>query len=102
MGPPQDVAGIVHRGEYVFDAAATSRIGLQNLEAMRAGRSSNDNGDVVAELRALRSELASVKGELAQVTRTIALSDAETRETIKQGNKALGDMSKAQKLRQAS
>jgi hypothetical protein len=28
-------AGIVHRGEYVFDAASTSRIGVSNLERLR-------------------------------------------------------------------
>ena len=32
-----DVAGVVHGQEYVFDAAATARIGVQNLEAMRKG-----------------------------------------------------------------
>ena len=36
-GSPSDPAGIVHRGEYVFDAAATRRIGVRNLEAMRRG-----------------------------------------------------------------
>ncbi|MDF1598248.1 hypothetical protein PZ895_00460, partial [Mesorhizobium sp. YIM 152430] len=30
-------AGVVHRGEYVFDKAATSRIGVANLEAIRSG-----------------------------------------------------------------
>jgi len=34
---PSRVAGLVHEGEYVFDAAATSRIGVGNLEAIRAG-----------------------------------------------------------------
>jgi hypothetical protein len=32
------VAGVVHGREYVFDAASVSRIGLDNLEAMRAGQ----------------------------------------------------------------
>jgi hypothetical protein len=32
---PRKVAGVVHGQEYVFDAAATKRIGVQNLEAMR-------------------------------------------------------------------
>lgn len=34
-----EVAGVVHGKEFVFDAAATARIGVANLEAMRAGRS---------------------------------------------------------------
>lgn len=33
-----EVAGVVHGREYVFDAASTARIGVDNLEAMRSGR----------------------------------------------------------------
>lgn len=33
-----DVAGVVHGKEYVFDAASTARIGKSNLDAMRAGK----------------------------------------------------------------
>lgn len=36
-GATTDVAGVVHREEYVFDAEATRRIGVANLEAMRRG-----------------------------------------------------------------
>lgn len=36
-GSPNQIAGAVHRGEYVFDAAATQRIGVPNLERMRSG-----------------------------------------------------------------
>ena len=36
-GDPSDVAGLVHAEEYVFDAAATRRIGVRNLEALRQG-----------------------------------------------------------------
>lgn len=35
-----EVAGVVHGQEYVFDAAATKRIGVNNLEAMRRGSQS--------------------------------------------------------------
>jgi hypothetical protein len=46
--PANTVAGAVHGQEYVFDAAATRRIGVPALEAMRRGSSlsqapSNDN-----------------------------------------------------------
>lgn len=34
---PDRAAGIVHEGEYVFDAAATRRIGVRNLEGIRRG-----------------------------------------------------------------
>jgi hypothetical protein len=33
-----DVAGVVHGKEYVFDAASTARIGKSNLDAIRAGK----------------------------------------------------------------
>lgn len=36
-GHPSDVAGVVHAEEYVFDAATTRRIGVNNLEAIRRG-----------------------------------------------------------------
>ncbi|MHB1086465.1 MAG: tape measure protein [Minisyncoccota bacterium] len=35
IGPKFAPAGVVHRGEYVFDAAAVKRIGVNNLEMMR-------------------------------------------------------------------
>ncbi len=34
---PDKVAGVVHEAEYVFDAEATRRIGVTNLEALRSG-----------------------------------------------------------------
>lgn len=37
-GADSDVAGPVHRNEYVFDAPATRRIGRQNLDMIRSGR----------------------------------------------------------------
>lgn len=36
-GDPSGVAGLVHREEFVFDAEATRRIGVRNLEAIRRG-----------------------------------------------------------------
>lgn len=37
-GPATDPAGVVHKGEYVFDAATTRAIGRENLAAMAQGR----------------------------------------------------------------
>lgn len=37
-GGKYDPAGIVHKGEYVMDAASTKRIGVGNLQSMQAGR----------------------------------------------------------------
>lgn len=51
------VAGVVHGREYVFDAPATARIGVRNLDALRSGRApqtptglraANDQGSRVA------------------------------------------------------
>jgi len=36
-GSPTDIAGMVHKREYVFDAASVARIGVPTLEAIRAG-----------------------------------------------------------------
>lgn len=38
-GGVDDVAGVVHGKEFVFDASSTSRIGVDRLEAMRRGES---------------------------------------------------------------
>jgi tape measure domain-containing protein len=35
--PANQVAGLVHGGEFVFDAASTARLGVRNLEAIRRG-----------------------------------------------------------------
>lgn len=37
-GGKYDPAGIVHKGEYVFDKASTNRIGVSQLEALRNGK----------------------------------------------------------------
>ncbi|EZP72354.1 putative phage tape measure protein [Sphingomonas paucimobilis] len=37
-GPRNQVAGVVHRGEYVVPADAVSRLGVSNLEAMSKGK----------------------------------------------------------------
>ena len=37
-GNPNTEAGVVHKGEYVFDAKATRRLGKANLEALRSGK----------------------------------------------------------------
>lgn len=41
-GDPSQLAGSVHRGEFVFDAAATSRIGVDTLENLRQARIAPD------------------------------------------------------------
>jgi tape measure domain-containing protein len=47
-GGKYDPAGIVHRGEFVFDAMATNRIGVGVLEGMRRGLPGYASGGTVA------------------------------------------------------
>lgn len=47
-GGVNEAAGVVHGQEYVFDAAATKRIGVGNLEALRAGRDVQIGGAAAA------------------------------------------------------
>ncbi|WP_136476989.1 tape measure protein [Pseudomonas sp. DG56-2] len=47
-GRRDEVAGPVHRGEYVFDAEATARIGVGRLEALSDGRIGMTGGSGVA------------------------------------------------------
>jgi hypothetical protein len=39
LGDPNEVAGIMHRGEFVFSAPAVDRIGVANLESLHRGAS---------------------------------------------------------------
>lgn len=45
-GGKYEPAGVVHKGEYVFDKAAVARLGVGNLEALRRGRGFADGGYV--------------------------------------------------------
>ncbi|WP_048646607.1 hypothetical protein [Nitratireductor soli] len=45
--PADRIAGLVHGREYVFDAASTSRIGVANLDAIRAGVAGYASGGYV-------------------------------------------------------
>lgn len=72
-------AGAVHGQEYVFDAAATKRIGVDNLNAMRSGKAANDDSKVSINI---------VNNSSAQVTasddgQTITITDV--RNEVKRG-----------------
>ncbi|MGB0912020.1 MAG: hypothetical protein ACPGSW_00445 [Phaeobacter italicus] len=65
---PQRVAGLVHEREYVFDAAATARIGVANLEAIRRGTLPGyARGGYVGNARAYPFLVASAQGQQAPV-----------------------------------
>ncbi|MGE4372898.1 MAG: hypothetical protein AB7E29_08365 [Xanthobacter sp.] len=70
-GGKHDPAGIVHRGEYVFDKAATARLGAGNLEALRRGKSlpgfaSGGAVGIPATLKAPPSMAGATSGGTAQ------------------------------------
>lgn len=47
-GPAHEVAGVVHRGEYVMPASAVQRIGVDNLAALANGRAAASMAGVTA------------------------------------------------------
>lgn len=53
-GPVDQVAGPVHRKEFVFDAKATRRLGVGNLEALRAGAAQLSSNSSVGKQGAVR------------------------------------------------
>ncbi len=80
-GGSYEVAGVVHRGEYVMSKDATRRIGVGNLEAMhRSAKGAHGFGGsdralerkldaLVSELSAFRSENRQLKLKLLQYSR---------------------------------
>ncbi|MDX0512572.1 tail length tape measure protein [Sinorhizobium medicae] len=80
-------AGIVHKGEYVFDAAAVSRIGVPTLERLRGYA----NGGMVGAPRAPRlngrgtSANSNVQPGVLQVQISGASGDDHIRTLVKQG-----------------
>ena len=88
-GGVNDIAGVVHGQEYVFDAASTSRIGVENLERIRRGESVGGsekgggalvvNTSVVVEASAgVSEEDARMQGEqVANATRAVVINVLE-------------------------
>lgn len=62
-GGKNDPAGVVHRGEFVFDQAATKRIGVDVLEQMRRGGAGYADGGAVGPMMPTRRRpMASARG----------------------------------------
>ena len=70
MGASQ-VAGVVHGQEYVFDAQSTKRIGVDNLNAMRSGKSVG-GGDVNINVTVDAKGNANVSGDNERMGRDMA------------------------------
>ncbi|NNM75066.1 phage tail length tape measure family protein [Enterovirga aerilata] len=64
-GSKDQPAGIVHAGEYVFDKAATSRIGVGRLEAIRRGLKGYAVGGFVSPVTRVPTARAAAAGALA-------------------------------------
>ncbi|MGO3281513.1 MAG: tape measure protein [Psychrobacter sp.] len=67
----KDIAGVVHGQEYVFDAQSTKRIGVDNLNAMRSGKSVG-GGDVNISVNVDAKGNSSVQGDNERMGRDMA------------------------------
>lgn len=95
-----DVAGVVHGKEFVFDAAATSRIGVDNLEKMRRGISGYTDGfasmsDVKDGVPAMRgasaAEIGSVNRNDISISVPVVINGDPDEKTLKLIQKATMD-----------
>lgn len=85
-GGTKDIAGAVHGQEYVFDAAATKRIGVPALDAMRRGTqlsqpaNSNGGGGTNVTIRPMpgvyMEEVRTPTGEIEMIARRITREEA--------------------------
>lgn len=88
-GGKYDPAGVVHKGEYVMDAASTKRIGVGNLQAMQAGRMPTlpsiprkSGGDVSVSVPIQIDATGADAAGLARVERQISALKASLPSTI--------------------
>lgn len=84
-----EVAGVVHGKEYVFDAAATSRIGISNLENLRSGKGissqySNGGGSTTIQSRggSTINQTINVSGQVDNQTATQIARRTAKRQSI--------------------
>ncbi|WP_406860145.1 tape measure protein [Acinetobacter baumannii] len=85
-----DVAGVVHGQEYVLNAAATKRVGVDTLNAINSGQSfGNSSVNIQIINRVQGVELIESKGADGSVT--IEVVRAEAQKAVKQGFANLGN-----------
>ncbi|WP_173087378.1 phage tail length tape measure family protein [Devosia sp. 1635] len=86
-GVEGQIAGYVHGQEYVANAPAT-RMFRPQLEAMNRGVApSNDNGAMLSELRALRGEVAQLRGTVAAGAQATVEAVGTVSSTAAKGNR---------------
>lgn len=71
-GNDDDVAGHVHKNEYVFTAKRTREIGLENLEALHNGYKVDTSGMKIDKGYANKQEMKEVVSELREVKEAIS------------------------------
>lgn len=107
-GGKYEPAGTVHRGEFVLTAEATRRYGRSMLDAMNDNRLSapmmpfpvavgggESNAAMVAELRALRAEVAALRGEVRENTDVAEQGHMATTGAVKENTAAVDDGNRA-------
>lgn len=85
-----DVAGVVHGQEYVLNAAATKRVGVDTLNAINSGQSLGGNQVNIQIINRVQGvEFIESKGADGSVT--IEVVRAEAQKAVKQGFANLGN-----------
>lgn len=87
-GGVNDIAGVVHGKEYVFDAAATARIGVGRLDAMRKGQDSQGSAPAVGGTVLIQQDFT-VNGDVSP--QTIELMREATRQGAQEGYRMVLD-----------
>lgn len=78
-----EIAGVVHGKEFVFDADSTARIGVENLERIRSGRSSTDKGGNISNDRIVNVSISGVR-DSHDLKRTASQIARQTSRAIRQ------------------
>ena len=93
--PADRVAGIVHGGEFVFDAEATRKIGVENLEAIRRGVQGYEAGGAVGTVAALtsgRDKLSAIEDNTFQTAENTVRSIGYLETLVKDGQTMLAEL----------
>lgn len=88
-------AGVVHKGEYIFDQASTNRIGVSNLEALRNGQPLDATlgrsgfGTGVQNVNSDNSRRTSVHAPINQEFHLQGITPEQLNATLNQNNRQL-------------
>ncbi|MDB6024004.1 MAG: hypothetical protein JWM68_227 [Verrucomicrobiales bacterium] len=88
-GAKDGVAGVVHRGEFVFPQDAVNRIGIDRLNAMAFGNSNIDLGEASSGFSPASAASSNVNVEGHKVINIIVRSEAEIKQAIEKHGPAM-------------